>query len=83
MFESTGLRGHSQVREISMEDGSLIRSLDLNDSFFGEGMTLIDDRILVLTWKAGLIQGCEIPSTRARITISKERGGECALLRTG
>ena len=55
MFESTGLRGHSQVREISMEDGSLIRSHDLNDSFFGEGMTLIGDRILVLTWKAGLI----------------------------
>ena len=55
MFESTGLHGHSQVREISLEDGSLIRSHDLNDSFFGEGVTLIDDRILVLTWKAGLI----------------------------
>ena len=55
MFESTGLYGHSQVREISVENGSLIRSYDLNDSFFGEGLTLIDDRILVLTWKAGLI----------------------------
>ena len=55
MFESTGLYEHSQVREISVEDGSLIRSHDLNDSFFGEGLTLIDDRILVLTWKAGLI----------------------------
>ena len=55
MYESTGLYGHSQVREISLEDGSLIRSHDLNDSFFGEGLTLIGDRVLVLTWKAGLI----------------------------
>lgn len=55
MFETTGLYGHSQLREISMEDGSLIRSYDLNETFFGEGLTLISDRILVLTWKAGLI----------------------------
>ena len=55
MFETTGLYGHSQLREISMEDGSLIRSYDLNETFFGEGLTIINDRILVLTWKAGLI----------------------------
>ena len=59
-----------------MEDGSLIRSHDLNDSFFGEGMTLIDDRILVLTWKAGLILEFERDTFNQTVDIEGEV--ECA-----
>tara|TARA_Y100001935_G_scaffold44274_4_gene36264 strand:- start:609 stop:1529 length:921 start_codon:yes stop_codon:yes gene_type:complete len=55
MFESTGLYGKSQLREISIADGSLLRHVDLPPTVFGEGLTIIEDRILVLTWKSGII----------------------------
>ena len=55
MYESTGLYGQSQLRQISPADGSLIMSVDLPSTVFGEGLTVIDERILVLTWKSGLI----------------------------
>ena len=34
--------------------GSVIRSLDLNASEFGEGMTFVDDEIIQLTWQEGI-----------------------------
>ena len=40
MYESTGLYGYSQLREISTTDGSLIRSVDLPSTVFGEGLTV-------------------------------------------
>ena len=55
MYESTGLYGHSQLREISTTDGSLIRSVDLPSTVFGEGLTVTGQTILVLSWKSGII----------------------------
>ena len=55
MYESTGLYGHSQLREISTTDGSLIRSVDLPSTVFGEGLTVTGQTVLVLTWKSGII----------------------------
>ncbi len=54
LFESTGLRGHSTLREVNLSSGSVIRSLDLNASEFGEGMTFVDDEIIQLTWQEGI-----------------------------
>ena len=55
MYESTGLYGHSQLREISTTDGSIIRSVDLPSTVFGEGLTVTGQTVLVLTWKSGII----------------------------
>ncbi len=54
LFESTGLYGNSTLREVNLSSGSVIRSLDLNASEFGEGMTFVDDEIIQLTWKEGI-----------------------------
>ena len=54
LFESTGLYGNSTLREVNLSSGSGIRSLDLNASEFGEGMTFVDDEIIQLTWKEGI-----------------------------
>ena len=53
LFESTGLYGNSTLREVNLSSGSVIRSLDLNASEFGEGMTFVDE-IIQLTWKEGI-----------------------------
>ncbi len=54
LFESTGLYGYSTLREVNLSSGSVIRSVDLNASQFGEGMTFVDDEIIQLTWQEGL-----------------------------
>ena len=53
LFESTGLYGNSTLREINPTTGEVIRSIDLNASEFGEGMTFVGDEIIQLTWEEG------------------------------
>jgi glutamine cyclotransferase len=51
LYESTGLYGQSSVREVDFASGRVLRRLDLPDRVFGEGMTLLDGHIRVLTWR--------------------------------
>jgi len=54
IFESSGLYGHSRISEIDSQDGEVIRQAHINDSYFGEGITIMDQSIILLTWRAGL-----------------------------
>ena len=54
LFESTGKYGNSTLREVNLSTGEVIRSIDLNASEFGEGMTFVGDEIIQLTWKEGV-----------------------------
>jgi glutamine cyclotransferase len=51
LFEGTGLYGHSSVRHVDLETGAVNRQVDLEARYFGEGITLWNDRILQITWK--------------------------------
>ena len=52
LLESTG-RYPSTVRRVRLEDGVVLQRHELDDEYFGEGLTVIDDRIVTLTWKNG------------------------------
>jgi len=52
LLESTG-RYPSSVRRVRLEDGVVLQRRELDDAYFGEGLTAIDDRIVTLTWKNG------------------------------
>ena len=52
LYESTGLNGKSSLRKIDYSKGNVLNSIILNESFFGEGLTLFDDKIIQLTWKS-------------------------------
>ena len=54
LYESTGKRGASVIRRLDMTDGSAARETRLPDEVFGEGATVVDDRIVSLSWRAGL-----------------------------
>ena len=54
LFESTGIRGYSTLREVNLSTGEVIRSIDLQASEFGEGLTFVDDEIIQLTWEEGV-----------------------------
>jgi glutamine cyclotransferase len=51
VFESTGLRGQSTLREVDLESGEVLRSVALGEEFFAEGLTLVDDRLIQITWQ--------------------------------
>lgn len=53
-YESTGQYGKSDVRQVDVATGRVLRIHTLGDEHFGEGLALVGDRLVQLTWKAGL-----------------------------
>jgi glutaminyl-peptide cyclotransferase len=54
LYEGTGQPGRSQLRELDPATGELRRSVPLPGRLFGEGLTVVDDRIWQLTWRDGV-----------------------------
>lgn len=54
LFESTGLVGRSSLREVRLEDGAVLRSYPLPAPIFSEGLAVVGDEIVSLTWRNGI-----------------------------
>jgi glutamine cyclotransferase len=52
LYEGTGLKGRSSLRKVRLETGEVIQRVDLAPEFFGEGITLLKDEIVQLTWQS-------------------------------
>ncbi len=50
-YESTGEYGVSSLRKVEIETGKVLQKVDLDRKYFGEGMTILNDKIYQLTWK--------------------------------
>ena len=59
LYESTGQNGRSSVRKVDLETGKVLQRHDLEQKYFGEGLTDWNDRLLQLTWQTnvGFIYG--------------------------
>ncbi|XP_057529401.1 glutaminyl-peptide cyclotransferase-like isoform X2 [Amaranthus tricolor] len=57
LYESTGLYGESSVRRVTLQTGKVEALQKMDSSYFGEGLTSIDERLYQLTWeqKTGFI----------------------------
>ncbi|KAK4786816.1 hypothetical protein SAY86_010649 [Trapa natans] len=57
LFESTGLNGQSSVRKVALGTGKVEALHKMDSSYFGEGLTLLGDRLIQVTWlkKTGFI----------------------------
>lgn len=53
LFEGTGKRGKSSLRQVDLASGKVLRSVALNPKYFGEGITVWKDSIIQLTWTSG------------------------------
>jgi len=51
LYEGTGLYGRSSLRRVDLESGAVLAQVILPDILFGEGITIVDDRIYQLTWR--------------------------------
>lgn len=53
LYESCGLYGSSNLREVELETGKVLRQVNLEDQYFGEGLALLDGLLYQLTWQQG------------------------------
>jgi len=52
LYESTGRRGHSSLRKVDPDNGAVITLHPLAEEFFGEGITIFEEKIYQLTWQS-------------------------------
>ena len=51
LYESTGQYGESKLRKIDYKTSEVQKSINLSKEFFGEGLTILNDKIHQLTWQ--------------------------------
>lgn len=54
LYESTGQKGRSQIRKVDIETGKVQQKWDLPKDEFGEGSTVLGDKIYMVTWQDGV-----------------------------
>jgi glutamine cyclotransferase len=52
LYEGTGLNGRSSLRKVRLETGEVVQRVDLAQEFFGEGITLVKNEVIQLTWQS-------------------------------
>jgi len=52
LYESTGRKGQSTLRKVDYKTGEVLQKTSLENQYFGEGMTIFNNKIFWLTWQA-------------------------------
>ena len=84
LYESTGLYGNSSLRRVDLETGGVLQLLSLQPQYFGEGIAVVGDKIVQLTWQSyvgfvydkagfGLLQEFEYPTEGWGLTYDGSR----------
>ncbi len=51
LYESTGLNKKSSLRKTDFKTGKVFKKVALADQYFGEGLTILNNKIYQLTWR--------------------------------
>lgn len=54
LYESTGHYGLSSLRKVDYKSGEILKEIKLEREYFGEGLTVMNDKIYQLTWREGV-----------------------------
>ncbi|MGA1870110.1 MAG: glutaminyl-peptide cyclotransferase [bacterium] len=54
LYEGTGLYGSSSLRKVDLETATVLQILELAPEYFGEGITILGNRIIQLTWLSNI-----------------------------
>ncbi len=78
-YESTGLYGRSDVREVDPVSGQVLRKRPLSEREFGEGLALVGDRLVQLTYREGIAHVYDLYTFEplARFSYEGEGWGLC------
>jgi len=79
LYESTGLYGHSSVRKVELATGKVLQRVDLPPNLFGEGLALVGDKLVQLTWREDVAPTYDLASLArsGQFTYSGEGWGLC------
>ena len=51
LYESTGQYGESKLRKVAYKTGEVLKEVSLDNAYFAEGLTVVNDKIYQLTWR--------------------------------
>ena len=51
LYESTGLQGESTLRRVDISTGQTLQRIDVPKEYFAEGLAMVGDELLQLTWQ--------------------------------
>jgi len=51
LYESTGIKGESTLCKVNLQTGEPVQVANLPKEFFGEGLALVDDKLIQLTYQ--------------------------------
>jgi glutaminyl-peptide cyclotransferase len=54
LYESTGEVGHSVLRKVKLETGEVVQEIKIAPHLFGEGITILNQQIVMLTYQTQL-----------------------------
>jgi glutamine cyclotransferase len=54
LYESTGLNGASSLRRVDLTTGNVLQEVMLPDQYFGEGIAVVNNTIIQLTWQSNI-----------------------------
>jgi glutaminyl-peptide cyclotransferase len=54
LYEGTGKKGSSSIRKVDLKTGEVLQQYDLTEEYFGEGITIFNNKLHQLTWKSGI-----------------------------
>lgn len=79
LAESSGRYGESRVSLVRASTGEVLQSAWLPDEHFGEGLTLLGDTLLQLTWQEGVVHAWRVDdlSPAGSLSIDGEGWGLC------
>ncbi|QTE23927.1 glutaminyl-peptide cyclotransferase [Polaribacter cellanae] len=77
LYETTGRRGQSSLRKVEIKTGKVLQKVDLDKKYFGEGMTIVNNKIIWLTWenKKGFVYDVETFKQEKEFAYNKSKEG--------
>jgi glutaminyl-peptide cyclotransferase len=77
IYESTGGSGDSSLRRVDLETGRVLQEYNLSSEYFGEGLALVDDSLIQLTWQShiGFVYNVETFAIDQNFTYSTQGWG--------
>ena len=77
LYETTGRRGQSTLRKVELKTGKVLQKIDLDKKYFGEGMTIVNNKIIWLTWqnKKGFVYNVDTFEQEKEFSYNKSKEG--------
>ena len=77
LYESTGRKGFSSLRKVDYKTGEIIQKKEIAKEYFAEGITIIKDKIIQLTWtsKVGFVYNRRTLEKTGSFTYNKSKEG--------